>query len=545
MAKFKKFSMKRIERGDCMKQCYGLVLILTFFLFLGAFSADGPEFLIEEENVEVTVQKDSSLDIWYFLTIKTTEGPQQGIYFGIPKEEIIDYTVTSDGRMLDVEKQGTRLKIYFPRVAETGDVTRMKIHLIVPKMVYKDEEGRVGVEFYPAWWDYQEVKVLRVKLIAPEGVTLNELGCEPAPADTFDEENGWAFAYWERTLGEGEKFRCGISFPEGYVTNVTEEKPGPDTSSILIGVAIILVVVIFIGYGIYKAAKKAKEYIDPKMHMESLGVRKDLDNIEAAVLLGAHPFKIINILLYGLVKKGKIRIQEWSPVKVEILPSREEEKAYHCPNCGAPMTGESEREFCEYCGCEVTFEGKTFYYENQFLLKGMKKDGTFDEKGMKLVLKGLNNAVNRKMKGYCRKDTEKYYTDEIEAYWGELKTISPEEKYRLFGKKAGWLMIDEKFDGRARTTFKDVDTAFTPTSWWLWYHLPKGEYSGEKFAEEFNKGKQSVEKNPGLSEKTFAGIIAGKEVGHSEKACVCACASCACACACVSCACACAGGGGF
>ena len=529
-----------------MKKRYGLILAIILFLFLGNFTADGPEFVIEEEDVEITVLKDSSLDIWYFLTIKTTSGPQRGIYFGIPKENILDYSVTSGSTMLDVEKQGTKLKIYFPAVADSGDVTRLKIHLLVPEMVYKDEEGRVGVEFYPAWWDYQQVNALRVKFIAPEGVTKEDLGCYPAPADNFGEEDGRAFAYWERVLNSGEKFRCGISFPEGYVTNVAEEKPSASNLSLFIGLAIIIIVVLAIAFGIYKAVRAAKKmYTDPKMSMESLGVRKDLDNIEAAVLLGAHPFKIINILLFGLVKKGKIKILKWDPVKMEILPSRKEEKSYHCPNCGAPMRGESEKEFCEYCGCEVVYEGKTFYYENQFLLKGIKKDGTLDVNGIKLVLKSLNRTVDRKIKGYCRRDTEKYYKDRIEKYWGELKKISPEERYRLFGEKAGWLMIDEKFDDKAGSTFRDVDAMFRPTSWWLWYNLPKGQYSGKEFAREFGKGKKSIEKNPGISAKKLAGIIAPTAVAHSGKSCVCACVHCACACACVSCACACAGGGGF
>ena len=531
-----------------MKKRYVLILTILLISILETFSANGPEFIIEEEHLEITVLEDSSLDIWYFLTIKTTSGPHRGIYFGIPKDELIDYSVTSGTMMLEVEKQEERLKIYFSSVANAGDTTHLKIRLLVPEMAYREEEGRVGVEFYPAWWDYQRVNSLRVKFIAPEGVALDELGCEPAPADNFAEENGRVFAYWERSLSEGERFRCGISFPEGYVTNVAEEKPKDssiDTVSIIIGLAIVLIVIGAIAYGIYKAVKAAKKYVDPEMKMESLGVRKDLDNIEAAIVLGAHPFKIINILLFGLVKKGKIRILEWSPVKVEILPTREEQKSYHCPNCGAPMKGESEQEFCEYCGCEVTFEGKTFYYENQFLLKGIKNNGTLDEDGVKTVLKGMNAVVNRKIKGYCRRDTEKYYREKIEGYWGELKNVSPEERYRLFGEKAGWLMIDEKFDRRSESTFGDVDTFFRPTSWWLWYNLPKGKYSGKEFAKEFGKGKASIEKNPGVSSKKLAGIIAPTAVAHSGDSCVCACVSCACACACVSCACACAGGGGF
>ena len=191
--------------------CFFIVWI-SFTLLKFNVNADGPEFVIEEENVEITVLKDSSLDIWYFLTIETILGPQRGIYFGIPKEDIPDYSVTSGNTMLDVEKQGTKLKIYFPAIANSGDVTRLKIHLIVPEMVYKDKEGRVGVEFYPAWWDYQRVDVLRVKFIAPEGVTIDELRCYPASADNFAEESGRAFAYWERSLSEGERFRCGISF---------------------------------------------------------------------------------------------------------------------------------------------------------------------------------------------------------------------------------------------------------------------------------------------------------------------------------------------
>jgi len=63
--------------------------------------------------VEVTINNDSTIEIWYYLTIKTTRGPQNGVYLSIPTDSIYDYAASQNGQMLKVEKESSRLRIWF------------------------------------------------------------------------------------------------------------------------------------------------------------------------------------------------------------------------------------------------------------------------------------------------------------------------------------------------------------------------------------------------------------------------------------------------
>lgn len=535
-----------------------ITLIVFMFLFCSVH-AQGPEFVVQEQNVEITINNDSTVEIWYFLTIKTTKGPQNGIYVGIPENPIYDYAASQNGKMLKVEKEPTRLKIYFLDAAQTGDITEVKVSFTAYGMIYPDEPGRLGMEFYPAWWDNQRTEVLRVKFILPEGCPISDVGNYPTTAENRGTEGGRAFVYFERAnLDPGYKFRCGVSFPEEYITAQVEEpvttpKPSEGISRGAVAICFVFILLLVVGVFVvfYSVAKKLK-YASPKMQMESLGARKDLDPVEAAYILDAHPLKLVNLMLLGLVRKGALRILDWGPVKAEVIEQRRKEEAFNCPNCGAPLDSAVELQFCQYCGSEVRLSGNLTYYENQFLLNCIEKDGTLSDKAVSNVLDGLYKKVDGKMTGYSRKETANFYREQIHNYWTDIESATPEDRYNLFGEKVGWLMADPDFDKETRKTFEGVQTPYTPSSWWLWYNLGRAS-SGLDFSESISEARKNIEEKSGLNKKSLERnwekhAVPGKpsaKVTHSHKSCVCACVSCACACACVSCACACASGGGF
>jgi hypothetical protein len=537
------------------------ICLAMLFLLIYSIHAQEPEFVVQEENVEVTINSNATVDIWYFLTIRTTQGPQRGFYLGIPTNTIREYGGFQSGQMLTVEKEPDRLKIWFLEEAKTGEVTEVKVGFTAEEMIYPDEEGRLGMEFYPAWWDEEKTEVLRIKFMLPEGCDISEVGNYPVPAENRGMEGGKAFVYFERkNLNPGFRFRCGVSFPKKYITvpveeHVAEEEPTePEGPGIMSG-AICFTFVILLIIGIFliflKIGRKLK-YTSPRMQMESLGARKDLNPVEAAYILDAHPLKLVNLILLGLVRKGVLRVLDWGPVKTEILEQRRGEEAFNCPNCGAPLDSAVELQFCQYCGSEVRISGALTYYENQFLLTSIKGDGTLDEDSISEVLDALYRKVDVKMTGYSRKETADLYRKQIEDFWADIQSATPEDRYKLFGDKVGWLMADPDFDGKTENTFEGVRTPYTPASWWLWYNLGRVT-SGKDFSESISEARKNVEDKSGLNKKSLEQdwekhATPGKpsaKVSHAHKSCVCACVSCACACACVSCACACASGGGF
>ena len=533
------------------------IALVVFLLLFCSVQAQAPEFIVQEENVEIYINNDSTVEIWYYFTIETTRGPQRGIYVGVPTDNVFDYAASQNGRMLQVEKEPNRLKVYFLDEAQAGDVTEIKVSFVAEGMLYPDEEGRLGMEFYPMWWDEQTTEILRVKFILPDGCDISEVGNYPTTAENRGMEGGRAFVYFERAnLSPGYKFRCGVSFPEIYITPaetrvpVEEEKEGLGTTVVCCFVLILFFVIgVFILF--YTFAKKLK-YNSPKMEMESLGARKDLDSVEAAYVLDAHPLKLVNLILLSLVRKGAIRILDWGPVKAEIIEVKGEEEAFNCPNCGAPLDSALELQFCQYCGSEVRLSGTLTYYENPFLLTCIKRDGTLDESAVTKVLDILYKKVDIKLSGYSRVKTAEHYKDQIQKYWADIHTVTDEDRYKLFGEKVDWLMSDPDFDKKTRDNFSGIGAPYTPPSWWIWYNLGKAQ-NGNEFSEAISKAVKNVEEKSGLKKQTLEKswerhATPGKpsaRVSHSHKSCVCACVSCACACACVSCACACASGGGF
>lgn len=523
--------------------------LFVFFLLICLVHAQGPEFVVQEESVEVTIYNEPIVEIWYFLTIRTTVGPQRGIYLGIPTDYIYDYAASQSGKRLKVEKEPNQLKIFFLEEAESGDVTELKVSFFAKGMIYYEEEGRLGMEFYPAWWDNQRIDVLRVKFILPEGCDISEVGNYPATAENRGMEGGRAFVYFERAnLDPGYRFRCGVSYPEKYLA--VPETPAWQTWGIenfCCPTFMLLFLILLIYLDI-----RQKKYVSPKMQMESLGARKDLDPVEAAYVLDAHPLKLINLILLGLVRKGALRILGWEPVKAEILEQKRKEEAFNCPNCGGPLESALELQFCEYCDSEVRISGTLTYYENQFLLTCIKEDGTLDQKSVSNVLDTFYKKVDDKMIGYSRKKTADFYREQIKNYWADIEFATPEDRYKLFGDKVGWLMADPNFDKMTDKNFGGVSFPYTPASWWIWYNLGRVS-NGKEFSERISQARKNIEDKSGLNkqslEKTWEKhAVPGRpsaKVSHSHKSCVCACVDCACACACVSCACACASGGGF
>lgn len=499
-------------------------IVLIILLLLHSVYAQQPDFVVQEEHVEATLNTSSTVTIVYNFTIKTTKGPQKGIYVGIPTDSIYNYAAFQNEQPLTVEKEPNRLKIWFLAEAHSGEVTKVQVTFTAVGMIYPDETGRVGMEFYPCWWDEQETEVLRVKFVLPEGCDISEVGNYPE-AEKRGMEGEKAFVYFERAnLNPGYKFRCGVSFPKKYVVLPVAREPQEKRENALRAVILAILAVVMSGIigGLYTFLKKAT-YNPPVLQMESLGARKDLDVVEAAYVLNAHPLKLINLILLTLVKKGFIRITNWGPVKVQILKKIREE-AFKCPRCGNIVRGAGIHT-CRFCGTKVRVPGLTSY-EKKVLSLCINKDGTLNEYILSTVLEDLYRRVDLKLSGYSRKKTAEFYKKKIEKYWRDFETVTSEEKYALFGDRVEWLMVDLYFDEKMQKNFEEVSLTDT-SEWWEWYTIRKAPY-GREFSRIISLARKNMEENSGLDKKFLEKrwekhTESGRpsiEVSHSHRDCV-------------------------
>jgi hypothetical protein len=330
--------------------------------------------------------------------------------------------------------------------------------------------------------------------------------------------------------------------------------------------AIVIVVVVIIAIAIAIVAGVAKSaYEAPRISVEALGANRGLTAVEAGLVLGLKPVRVLTMMLYGLLLKRLVVVTESEPLlKLKKLEKPVRESAGNA-------TGDTAVH--------------PRYYEVDFL-NAIKSDGTLDERELALVYQGLVNTVNQRLRGYSRQDTVNYYRSIVDKAW---TTVTQAGTAELMGdaldKNLDWLLADDRFDDRFKTAFPpNIIIVPNPAWWWYWGgpHFPGGPQPsgqpsqpgasvpqpspttpapsvpakptplpGQDFANDIVRSLQGASNNIVRNVQDFANKLVpfaqapakGESSVAGRPSCVCACHACACACACVSCACACAEGG--
>jgi hypothetical protein len=217
-----------------------------------------------------------------------------------------------------------------------------------------------------------------------------------------------------------------------------------------------------------------------------------------------------------------------------------------------------------------TEESPLRYYEIDFL-NAVRADGTLEEEKLAHTVMFLRDTVEKKLRGYNRRDTVDYYRKIVAQAWTQVEQAGTVElASKAYDEQLLWLLLDPNTRQRTETAFRN--RVFEPSPLWFWYwygythYNPHPSYKpnvdvpaqsakpptipGGEFANNIATSLEKTSSNFVLSIEKFANAIipaqpakASHEPAHHKADCVCACAACACACACVSCACACAGGG--
>jgi hypothetical protein len=544
--------------------CYSLILVALclslFVAFMPLAGAQGITYSVSREWVKVWVNTDRSVYVLYNISFTYLSGSPQGVFtVGMPKGGFqIQYVEDFSGSPLQYQdsSQGSfyGVDVHLKQPIVLNQPYTFVVYAMVPAMIYPDNTnpGNFGLQFYPSTFlGASGSENLRVEILLPPGVKTNEAKSPEGLLfdNVFVDENRTA-VYWERiSWSPDQVFNSGVSFPEQYVSPAPSETgplptptQGGGTSSAvstIIGVLVFLGVAIVI-VAVFAALAKAT-YIKPSISVEALGANRGLTAVEAGLVLGLKPVRVLTMMLYGLLLKRMVAVTETEPLlklkKLEL------------------QTGE--------------LAPSPRYYEIDYL-NAIKPDGQLDEKTLALTYQGLVNAVNQKLRGYSREDTLNYYKSIVDKAWMQVTQAgTPELKGDALDKNLDWLLVDEKFDDRFTTIFPpNILIIPNPAWWWYWGgpRSPSGQprapsptappvptkpvsLPGQDFANNVVRGLQSASNNMVKNIQDFANRLAPFQPAPSNQSvsgrpsCVCACHACACACACVSCACACAGGG--
>ncbi|MFN2133525.1 MAG: hypothetical protein ACK2VD_23570 [Anaerolineae bacterium] len=452
---------------------------------------------------------------------------------------------------------------------QPGDQGTVHVIINVREMVYPDtsDDTYASVEFSPLYYDKANVigtTYMEIQIAFPPGVTRDETRYHGQQFDETDVLNDRIVFIWTYSDATGyETHKVGVSFPKSYVNKVYSAPVvigggssggggSIDLSGIIGGLCVGGVGLFIVGsivLGAVQGNKRKMKYLPPTMSVEGVGIKRGLTAVEAAIVLEKPLNKILTMIMFGLLKKRAIVVNQEDPLRLEKVN---------------PLP---EREWREY---------------EQGFLDAIKANGELDEKVLQKMVIELVKTVNKKMKGFSRKETVAYYRSIVDRAWEQVSAeATPEVKSQQFDQSLEWMMMDDEFEERAGRTFGSGPVILPP--WWVYYRpwVPRvrsvrqgGGTSSAPASSGGSGGGTGGGRTislPTLPGAAFASTVVGgiehtagsivnrveaftggvtqttnpppvrsssSSTSHRSGGC-----ACACACACAGCACACAGGG--
>jgi hypothetical protein len=272
---------------------------------------------------------------------------------------------------------------------------------------------------------------------------------------------------------------------------------------------------------------RKRSYSKPTIGIECLGIVRGLTAVEASYILDLKPPQIVTEMLYGLLKKRAVWVENTSPsLKFRILDPFKDK------------TGTAEKPLR--------------YYEIDFL-NSIKADGTLDEEKLASMIMFLRSTVEEKLKGYCRRDTVDYYRKIVDKAWKQVEGAGTTAlASKAYDEQLLWLFLDPKLSDRTQTVF--TNRVFEPNPLWFWYwysyryYHPNPTYKpsiklpaqaqkpptipGADFANNIASALENSANNFVVSMEKFANAIvpvspqrkSSSQPVHQKAKCVCACA---------------------
>ncbi len=509
------------------------------------------QYFFGQEWAQIWIRQDGSIDLFYNVSLTLDFGQEiNWISIGQPKG---DFTIGSAedqfGNTLETSDISSgndyKVRVNLDSPLQAGQTIWFTLLTNVANMIYLDETNpeNDGMQFTLSWFSEVGIKDARVLIVLPPGITESEVKTGSLFWNNIQYEDERLAVYWEKqNLLPDERFSVGVSYPkqEGWTSfTETSDDLGSFWPLLVFGViGVVLVYVFFIS--------RKKPYKKPTMSIECLGVVRGLTAVEASYLLDLNPPQIVTEILYSVLKKRAVWVENTSPsLKFRIL-----------------------EPFLNKTG---TTDNPLRYYEIDFL-NAIKDEGSLDEEKLASTIMFVQSTVEEKLKGYCRRDTVDYYRKIVEKAWSQVEAAGTGElTSKAYDEQLLWLFLDPKASDRTQTVFSN--RVFEPDPIWFWYWYSYRYYSpnptykpnigipsqgqkpptipGADFANNIATAIEKSANNFVVNMEKFANSIiptgpkqkSSNQPVQQKAKCVCACATCACACACVSCACACAGGG--
>ncbi len=533
-----------------------LAALLALLLSLPALAA-GYRFTVNDLTAELTVRADGLVELRYALTFTPQPGshPVDIVDIGMPNDRYelgsaraaIAGTRLADIRRSAYVKPGVEVHLG-ARAIVPGQTGTLEFSILLPRMVYADsEDGRfASLQFKTTWFDGQYVagsaERIKIRFNLPPGSRPDEVkyhgfsgGHEPSEMFLEADRVVYRWLWFDRPATV--PYAAGASFPRNLVAGVS----APPRHSVLKAVASVFIaliafvlslapiwiIVLIIVLAVRGNRKRLQRYLPPRVGIESGGIKRGLAPAEAALLQELPLARVLLLIVFGLLKKGRLAIKEIAAGDFR----------YH----------EQAREGLEMHEYETAFLG-AIDTDNR-LVKGK----------LRSLFTAMIAALEKKMAGFSRRETNAYYQSIMNKAWEQVRNSPPGQLPAELAQSLEWLVLDPEYEKKLEP-FAD-NAVFLPGGTDHWYqHFPRRSTAGGSSVpgSGSTRGVGQAAANLVGSLQTFSAALLGDSAaftsaitrvtnppptpaaggsGHHGGG------SCACACACAGCACACAGGG--
>jgi hypothetical protein len=357
---------------------------------------------------------------------------------------------------------------------------------VMPDMVYQDttRDDYASLRITPTWFGPEFVRGqtdLRIAVHMLPNIKVEEVLHQGEAFSGKARYGGRVVAYWTKHTQITRPHRVAVSFPKRGLERVVEmtsfgllvmwfeERP---ESQLLSGLIIALLVGFFFfrltggtGWSVYVAVlglcvlwfahkpahhlvswaawpfvlgllywptrrKKRVGYLPPIAHVEGGGIKRGLTAPEAAALLERSPGQLISLVLFGLMKKGVLRVIVDDPLTVEV------DEAFR---------GTRHERLAAASRRSVVLHR----YEHRFVEELVAGGGVVSLIDFSEALKGLVEHAAGRLAGFDLDETRAYYRQIVDRAWKEAESLGEvEARDRLVDQRLEWLLLDSAYGAR-------------------------------------------------------------------------------------------------
>ncbi|MBT3339074.1 MAG: hypothetical protein HN855_11770 [Anaerolineae bacterium] len=542
-----------------------LLLFILIFSVTSSVSAQSYSFQLEKEEIHVYWNDDGTMSLDYTFFFRNNPGAHaiDFVDVGLPNNNYHSNSITADvnGNAVDISSDyqgdGSGVAVDMGRYAiPAGGSGRVHIYIgQIDRVLYTDDndDNYASAVFGTNWFGSQYVSGntdLSVSLHLPLGVQPNEpryhlpenwVGAQE-PEIKINNDGRVSYTWQSPNANGYTQYKFGASFPKSYVPASAIVSPslfetlGISADDIVGALMCCGFAFFFLGIPVLAGVSQRKrklKYMPPKIAIEGHGIKRGLTAVESAILMQEPLDKVMTMILFGVIKKNAAEVIKRDPLRLKVAE---------------PLPA------------------KLHEYEKDFLaaFADGKNNRAAQRKALQKVTVNLIRVLEKKMKGFSRKETLAYYKNIMERAWRQIEAAgTPEIKSQMYDEALEWTMLDKDFDNRTRDVFQR-GPVFVPM-WWGRYDPSYGRRAtttSKPFPTPSSGGKSLASSMPQLPGADFASSMVTGVQGFSQKVignlndftgkvtnvtnpppppssssggggggCACACAGCACACA--------------